>query len=481
MSDVAVVGSGPNGLAAAVTMARAGLSVHVYEAAETVGGGTRTTELMELGHVHDICSAVHPLALASPFFRAFGLSKRIELITPDIAYGHPLDGGRSALAYRDLGRTVEALGRDGDTWRRVFAPLVRHVDGVVDVLLNSLLRVPADPVALTLFGLRALQLGTAAGRAVAGFRTEEARSLFSGVASHPVGPQPSLSSAGAGLLLGTAAHAKGWPIPIGGSQAIANAMVADLLAHGGTVTTGRRVTDLNELKSAKTVLLDVAPRGFLEMSRDLLPLKYANALRQFRYADAACKVDFILSGPVPWADPELTGASTVHVGGSSVDIARAENDVAAGRHPDRPFVLASQPTPFDSSRAPAGHHVLWTYCHVPAGSTRNMTEAIADQIERFAPGFRDVVVRSQATTAAGLERYNANYVGGDFGSGATSLRQMVARPTFSPKPWVTPLEGVYLCSSSTPPGPGVHGMSGYLAAKIALKRQYGLQPPPLNQ
>ncbi len=480
MTDVAVVGSGPNGLAAAVTMARAGLVVHVYEAADTLGGGARTAELMEPGHIHDICSAVHPLVLASPFFRQFGLTDRVELLTPDISYGHPLDGGRSALAYRDLGRTANALGRDGDAWRRVFGPLVRRFDGVADALLNSLLRVPADPVALAEFGVRALQLGTAAGRGLAGFRTEEARSLFTGVASHPVGRQPSLSSAGAGLLLAAAAHEDGWPIPVGGSQAITDAMVDDLLAHGGTVTTGQQIRHLDELEPASTILLDVAPRNFLQMTRDRLPLKYAKALGQFRYADAACTVNFTLSDPVPWADPELAGASTVHVGGTSAEIARAEGEVASGRHPERPYVLASQPTSFDTTRAPDGTHILWTYCHVPSGSTRDMTAEITAQLERFAPGFRDVVLRSRATTAAGLERYNANYVGGDFGAGATSLRQMVARPTFSPHPWKTPLEGVYLCSASTPPGPGVHGMAGYLAATLALKRSHGLDAPALG-
>ncbi|MDQ0077573.1 phytoene desaturase family protein [Arthrobacter oryzae] len=478
MPDVAVVGSGPNGLAAAVTMARAGLKVHVYEAADTPGGGLRTSELMQPGHLHDICSAVQPMALASPFFRAFELSRRVDLITPELSFGSPLDGGRAALAYHSLDRTVAGLGRDGPAYRRLMAPLVRRANGVADFTLNQLLRVPHDPVAAILFGLRTLEQGSPAWGAR--FREELAPALLTGVAAHSVGRLPSLAPSGAGLMLGTLAHAQGWPIPVGGSVSIARAMVRDIEAHGGTVETGRRIGSLEELPAAKATLLDIAPPALLRLAGDSLPAGYRRQLESFRFGNAACKVDFILSGPVPWEAAGLADAGTVHVGGSRAEMAEAENLVAAGRHPERPYVLVSQPSRFDSSRAPMGRQVLWTYCHVPTGSTVDMAEAVSAQLERFAPGFRDLVVGVHVTTAAGLAEYNENYVGGDFAAGLMDLRGLIQRPVISPVPWRTPLAGVYLCSSSTPPGPGVTGMPGFHAAKYALKDIFGLPLPRLG-
>jgi phytoene dehydrogenase-like protein len=478
MPDVAVVGSGPNGLAAAVTMARAGLKVHVYEAAGTPGGGLRTSELMQPGHLHDICSAVQPMALASPFFRAFELSRRVDLITPELSFGSPLDGGRAALAYHSLDRTVAGLGRDGPAYRRLMAPLVRRANGVADFTLNQLLRVPHDPVAAILFGLRTLEQGSPAWGAR--FREELAPALLTGVAAHSVGRLPSLAPSGAGLMLGTLAHAQGWPIPVGGSVSIARAMVRDIEAHGGTVETGRRIGSLEELPAAKATLLDIAPPALLRLAGDSLPAGYRRQLESFRFGNAACKVDFILSGPVPWEAAGLADAGTVHVGGSRAEMAEAENLVAAGRHPERPYVLVSQPSRFDSSRAPEGRQVLWTYCHVPTGSTVDMAEAVSAQLERFAPGFRDLVVGVHVTTAAGLAEYNENYVGGDFAAGLMDLRGLIQRPVISPVPWRTPLAGVYLCSSSTPPGPGVTGMPGFHAAKYALKDIFGLPLPRLG-
>lgn len=478
MPDVAVVGSGPNGLAAAVTMARAGLKVHVYEAAGTPGGGLRTSELMQPGHLHDICSAVQPMALASPFFRSFELSRRVELITPELSFGSPLDGGRAALAYRSLDRTVAGLGGDGPAYGRLMAPLVRRANGVADFTLNQLLRIPHDPLAAILFGLRTLEQGSPAWGAR--FRDELAPALLTGVAAHSVGRLPSLAPAGAGLMLGTLAHAQGWPIPVGGSVSIARAMVRDIEAHGGTVETGRPISSLEELPAAKATLLDIAPPALLRLAGDRLPSGYRRSLESFRFGNAACKVDFILSGPVPWAAAGLTDAGTVHVGGSRAEMADAENLVAAGKHPERPYVLVSQPSRFDASRAPEGRHILWTYCHVPAGSTVDMTEAVSAQLERFAPGFRDLVVQAHVTTAAGLAEYNQNYVGGDFAAGLMDLRGLIQRPVVSPVPWRTPLAGVYLCSSSTPPGPGVTGMPGFHAAKYALKDIFGLPLPRLG-
>ena len=478
MPDVAVVGSGPNGLAAAVTMARAGLKVHVFEAAVSPGGGLRTSELMRPGHLHDICSAVQPMALASPFFHAFELSRRIDLITPELSFGSPLDGGRAAFAYRSLDRTAAGLGRDGPAYRRLMAPLVRRATGVADFTLNQLLRIPRDPLAAVLFGLRALEQGSPAWNAR--FREDLAPALLTGVAAHSVGGLPSLAPAGAGLMLGTLAHAQGWPIPVGGSVAIARAMVRDIEAHGGTVETGRRIDSLAELPAAKATLLDVAPPALLRLAGDRLPAGYRRSLASFRFGNAACKVDFILSGPVPWEAAGLADAGTVHVGGTRAEMAEAENQVAAGKHPEQPYVLVSQPSRFDASRAPEGRHILWTYCHVPVGSTVDMAEAVTAQLERFAPGFRDVVIQVHVTTAAGLAEYNQNYVGGDFAAGLMDLRGLVQRPVISPVPWRTPLAGVYLCSSSTPPGPGVTGMPGFHAAKYALKDIFGLPLPPLG-
>jgi phytoene dehydrogenase-like protein len=478
MPDVAVVGSGPNGLAAAVTLARAGLKVHVYEAAATWGGGVRTSELMEPGHFHDVCSAVHPMVLASPFFREFGLSRKIGLEVPDVSYGSPLDGGRAALAYRSLERTAAGLGRDGRAFRRLMAPLVDRVDGITDLTLNQLLRVPRDPVAAGLFGLRTLEQGSRLWGLR--FRGDLAPALLSGVAAHAVSPLPALASAGAGLMLGALAHAEGWPVPLGGSAAIAEALVADLRAHGGVVETEARINSLAELPPVRATLLDVAPPGLLRLAEGRFPDRYRRALESFRFGNGACKVDFILSGPVPWAAPGLGDAGTVHVGGTRAEMAEAENQVAAGRHPERPYVLVSQPSRFDASRAPAGRHILWSYCHVPAGSTVDMGEAVIAQLERFAPGFRDVVVQYQVTTAAGLADYNENYVGGDFAAGLMDLRGLVQRPVLGPVPWRTPLRGVYLCSSSTPPGPGVTGMPGYHAARYALKDIFGMTVPALG-
>ncbi|OFI36490.1 dehydrogenase [Arthrobacter sp. SW1] len=482
MADVAVVGSGPNGLAAAVVMARAGLSVRVYEAAEALGGGARTAELLEPGHLYDVCSAVHPMALASPFFRAFGLEQRVELRLPEVQYGTPLDGGRAALAYRSLERTVAELGADGPAFGRLMRPLVERVEGMLDVTQNQLLRVPRDPLAALRLGLATLsQGGPWWNRRFAG---EEAPALLTGAAAHAVGALPSLVPAGAGLMLSTLAHVGGWPVPVGGSGAIVDAMVRDIEAHGGVFETGVRVRSLDELRPARAVLLDVAPPELLGIAGDALEgatgARYRRALEAFRFGNAACKVDLILSGPVPWAAPGLAAAGTVHVGGTRAEMAAAENEVAAGRHPAKPYVLVAQPSVVDPGRAPAGRHILWTYCHVPAGSTVDVSAAVTDRIEAFAPGFRDVVVDWKTTTAAGLAAYNPNYVGGDFGAGAMNVPGLLRRPVVSTVPWRTPLAGVYLCSSSTPPGPGVTGMAGFHAARHALKDVFGVKVPELG-
>ncbi|MDP9887414.1 phytoene desaturase family protein [Pseudarthrobacter enclensis] len=478
MPDVTVVGAGPNGLSAAAVMARAGLSVEVFEAATKIGGGTRTTELMQPGHFHDVCSAVHPMAVASPFFRAFELPRRVELITPEVSFGSPLEGGKAALAYKSLDATAEGLGQDGPAYRRLMEPLVHNIDDVMDFTQNQLLRIPRNPLVAGIYGLRTLEQGT--GLWNLRFREELAPALLSGVAAHAISHLPSLAAAGAGLMLGALGHAGGWPIPRGGSAAISTALADDIRAHGGIIHTEAPIDRLEQLPAARATLLDVAPKGLLDMARDSLPVHYRRALERFRYGNGSCKVDFILSGPVPWQAPGLSDAGTVHVGGTRAELARSENEVSAGRHPDRPYVLVAQPSSFDPSRAPAGRHTLWTYCHVPSGSTRDMTSQVVAQLERFAPGFRDLVVESHVITAAELAEYNRNYIGGDFSAGIMDVRGLIQKPVVSPVPWRTPLLGVYLCSSSTPPGPGVTGMPGMHAARHALRDVFKLPVPDLG-
>lgn len=478
MPDVNVVGAGPNGLAAAAIMARAGLSVEVFEAAGSIGGGTRTTELMQPGHFHDVCSAVHPMALASPFFRAFELARRVDLVTPDLSYASPLDGGRAALAYRSLDRTAFELGKDGAAYRHLMAPLVARTADIMDFTQDQLLRIPRNPVAAGIFGARTAEQGSHLWNLR--FREDKAPALLSGVAAHAISRQPSLAASGAGLMLGALGHAGGWPIPVGGSAAIAAALAQDIRDHGGLIHTDTPVDRLADLPPAQASLLNVSPRGFAGMAGDALPPRYRSSLESFRYGNGSCKVDFILSGPVPWQAAGLADAGTVHVGGTREEIARSENEVTAGRHPDRPYVLVAQPSRFDATRAPAGRHTLWTYCHVPAGSTKDMTESVTAQLERFAPGFRDLIVDSNTVTAAELARYNRNYIGGDFSVGTMDLRGLIQRPVVSLVPWRTPLPGVYLCSSATPPGPGVTGMPGMHAATYALRDMFGLGLPTLG-
>lgn len=469
-----VVGSGPNGLAAAVTLARAGYAVRVLEAAETIGGGTRTEELTLPGFRHDVCSAVHPAAIMSPFFRAIGLD--VEWLVPELSYAHPIPGQEPALAWRDIERTADGLGRDAAGWLRMLRPLTERIHDVVSFTSDQLLRVPAHPVTATRFGLRALELAGPLARAE--LRTPAARALVWGPMAHANTVLPSLGAAGAGLLLAAQAHAAGWPLVRGGSQAIADALLADLVAHGGSVDTGRRVADLGALDwgdpaDGDVLMLDTSPR--LLLTHPDLPVPYRRALTRFRYGAAVAKLDLALDGPVPWTDPALAGAVTVHLGGTAEQIRAAEREVAAGRMPHDPFVIVVQPSVVDPSRAPGGAHVVWAYAHVPNGWPGDAAEAVLARIEQFAPAVRERVLGAHAVRASEREAGNANEVGGDISGGAFTFRQAVVRPVLSAHPWRTPVRGVYLSSASTPPGPAVHGMNGWHAARLAIDDMLGIR------
>lgn len=483
-TDVAVIGSGPNGLAAAVTMARAGLQVHLYEAEPTLGGGARTLDLQLAGHLrHDVCSAVHPLAVASPFFTEFDLHARgVRFTVPQISYAQPLADEPAALAYRDLDRTAIELGPDGAAWQQLYEPLLDHLQMLLGIALGDMrslppgLTSPGGLLAAARYGLRVLHLGTAAHRTR--FVGTAAPALFAGVAAHGVAPLPGPAPAGLGLLLGLLGHVTGWPLPVGGSQAITDALAADLRAHGGTIHTSTPIHDYRDLPRARSYFFDTAPGALVSIWGDRLPPGTARRLRAFQHGNAVAKVDFVLAGPVPWRDAPVGRAGTVHVGGTWADMARAEADVAAGRHAPRPMVLLSDPAVFDPGRTQQGLRPLWTYAHVPAGSTADVTDQVVAQIERFAPGFRDVVVDSRCVPAARMSQMNANYVGGDIGAGALQLRRIITGPTARWNPYSTGIPGVYLCSAAAPPAPGVHGMCGHHAARWALRERFGVNAPP---
>lgn len=476
--DAVVVGSGPNGLAAALRLAAAGCSVRVYERATTWGGGTRTTELTEPGFLHDVCSAGHPLLIGSPFFAEFDLAARgVRFAHAELPFAHPLPDGRAALVYRDLARTAASLGGDGPTYERLLGPLVSDAPRLMTTLLGTFRRPPISGLPAALHFAR---YGLRSAASLAGmFEGEAARAILAGCASHGKMRLDRPVTGGLGMVLALLAHAVGWPVVVGGSQRVSDAMVATLEAAGGEVVTGHEVRSLAELPSARVVLLDVSPADFVRLAgRDSLPGLYRKSLRRFRYGVGVCKVDLALSAPVPWRNPGVGRAGTIHLGGTFEQIAAAEAEVAAGRHAERPYVLTVQPTVADPSRAPAGKHVLWAYCHVPPGSTVDRSAAIEAQVEAAAPGFRDLVIGRHVMTSAQVADYDPNYVGGDISTGETSLFQMLARPAPRWATYRTPIDGVYLCSSATPPGPAVHGMCGDHAARLALRRHFGIRNPP---
>jgi phytoene dehydrogenase-like protein len=472
--DAVVVGSGPNGLIGAVTLAQAGLKVLLLEAADEFGGGLRGGALTGLdGFSHDLCATVLPLARASVAFRELDLD--VEWAYPAVQAAHPLDGQDAVLIHREVGATAKGLGsrRDALAWRESVGAAAGTNGasgdfGLVDSLLSPLSK-PRAPLRLVRYGVLGLLPATVLGRTV--FGGERARAALAGMAAHSMVDLRRPITGGYGLLLAALAHQVGWPVVRGGSAQLTKALIGRFIQHGGVAEAGRSVEDLADLPRAPVILLDLTPRQLLAVCGDRLPPVYARRLRDYRYGPGVFKLDWALSGPVPWRDPAVGDAATVHLGGTLSEIAHGEAEVAAGRHPDRPFVLAVQPSVADPSRAPDGKHVLWAYCHVPNGSAKDMTAAIEDQVERFAPGFRDVVLARAAHDTAAMERHNANLVGGDIAGGYCGLAQFVRRPVLSPYPWRTPLPGVYLCSASTPPGAGVHGMGGYHAARLALADQ----------
>ncbi len=465
--DAVVVGAGPNGLAAAVELARRGRSVAVLEAEDRVGGGTRSDEITHPGFIHDLGSAIHPLGYASPFFASLPLEEHgLEWVHPPAPLAHPFDDGTAAVLERSTERTGATLGRDAEAYKNLMNPLSEDARRIQASLTGSL-RAPRHPLALTSAGLRSL--GSARGFAEAAFEGEKARALFAGNAAHSFLPLEKRPSALFGLVLGALGHAFGWPLPKGGSQSIADALASYLISLGGEIFTGVRVRSVDDVPKTRTVLFDVTPRQLLDIAGEHFTERYGGALKRYRYGPGVFKVDLALDGPIPWTAEESLRAGTVHLGGTLDEISAGEAAVARGEHPERPFVLLAQQSLFDPTRAPEGKHTVWAYCHVPNGSTFDMTERIEAQIERFAPGFRDRILARSAWGPADLERWNANLVGGDINGGLMDVRQLFARPMIRPNPYSTSAPGLYLCSSSTPPGGAVHGLCGFMAARSALR------------
>jgi phytoene dehydrogenase-like protein len=465
--DDIIVGAGHNALVCALYLAKAGRRVLVLERSSEIGGALRSAELTLPGFVHDVCSAIHPLGLGSPFFRTLPLARHgLDWIQPELPLAHPLDDGSAVLLERSVEATAQGLGADGTAYRRLMTGLVADWERLAPDLLGPL-RLPRHPIAQARFGLAGMRSARRLAESV--FQTDRARALFAGLAAHSILPLEKPFSAAFGLVLGILGHAVGWPLPRGGSQRISDALAAHLRGLGAELVTGARVGSLEELPPARAILCDVTPRQLLQLAGDRLPPGYRRRLARYRYGPGVFKLDLALAGPVPWRARECTRAGTVHLGGTLPEIAEAEAAVWRGQHPERPYVLVAQQSLFDPSRAPAGRHTLWAYCHVPNGSQQDMGERILAQLERFAPGVRDLVLARHSMGPARFEQYNANFVGGDINGGAQDLSQLFARPVLRRVPYATPVPGLYLCSASTPPGGGVHGMCGHHAARAAVR------------
>jgi phytoene dehydrogenase-like protein len=470
--DAVIVGSGPNGLAAAITLALSGCSVLVLEANATIGGGARSAELTLPGFTHDVCSAVHPLGAGSPFFKTLPLERfGLSWIQPEIPLAHPLDDGTAACLHRDVDLTADSLGSDARAYRQLMKPLTRNWERLANEFLQPMLHLPRHPFALARFGIPAIC--PAAFLAKVLFKQESARALFAGIAAHSFLPLEALVSSAFAFVLGIAGHTVGWPIPRNGSQSIANALADCLREFGGKLEINRRVESFEDLPRSRAFLLDISAWQFARLAGTRLPLRYRKRLENFRHAPGIFKIDYALSSPIPWKAEVCKRAGTVHLGGTINEIARTERDVGNGKIPEHPFVLVAQQSLFDETRAPRGQHTLWAYCHVPFGCTADMSERIEEQIERFAPGFRDCILARHKINVVDLETRNPNLAGGDINGGAANLLQLIARPIFSNTPYRTPLPGTYLCSASTPPGGGVHGMCGHHAARAALREIFG--------
>ena len=465
--DAVVVGAGPNGLSAAIAIAEKGHSVLVVEGQNTVGGGARSAALTLPGFLHDVCSAVYPMAVSSPFLSNLPLHNHgLGWIQPPTPLAHPLDDGTAVMLERSVDATAEGLGCDAAPYRRLFGPIVKHWHKLVSDTLGPL-RVPRHPLVTARFALNGLR--SALSVAHARFRGERAKALFAGLAAHSILPLERPVSAAFGLVLGSSGHAVGWPMPRGGAQRIADALASHLVSLGGRIETGMPVKRLEELPASRVTLLNVTPRQLIAIAGRRLPGSFRRRLQDYRYGPAAFKIDWALSGPIPWRAQECARAGTLHLGGTLAEIAHAEREVWQGRHPERPFVLLSQPSLFDPSRAPKGLHTAWAYCHVPNGSRVDMTDRIEAQVERFAPGFKEVILERSVRPPSAMEQYNPNYVGGDINGGVQDLGQLFSRPARMFRPYAVPSTDIFICSSSTPPGGGVHGMCGYFAAQAALR------------
>jgi phytoene dehydrogenase-like protein len=467
MSTAYIVGSGPNGLACGAVLARAGVDVTVLEAAETIGGGTRSSELTLPGLMHDHCSAVHPMAVASPVFRELGLEQHgLEWCWPEIDLAHPLEGGRAGVMFRSLEQTAAGLGADGDPWKRLFERPARAFPKLNDDIVQPVIHLPRHPLSLARFGVPAL---FPASTLVKGFETEEAKALFGGVAAHSFSPLNQVMSSAVGMALVAAGHSEGWPVAKGGSRAITDALAAVILAEGGRIETGRPVESLDDLPSVDAVVLDLSPRGVIDVAGERLPESSRRAYARYRYGPGSFKLDLAIEGGIPWANEACRRAGTVHVGGDFAEIALAESEINDGRMPEKPFLLVGQQYLADPSRSRGDIHPIWAYAHVPNGYPGDASEAILDQIERFAPGTRERIVGRASRSALEFAAYNRNFIGGDIANGANSPRQLIARPRLALDPYRTGAEGVWICSAATPPGGGVHGMGGANAARSVLK------------
>lgn len=476
--DAIVVGSGPNGLAAAITMQQAGLSVLLVEAKDSIGGGLRSAELTQPGFVHDICSAIHPMAADSPFFKTLPLHQHgLELLTPPIAAAHPFDDGSAATLARSMEETAQSLGQDAKSYARLIQPLVQNWSKIAGDALGPL-SIPSHPFAMGRFGISAMMPAT--GLANLHFKTKGARGLFAGMAAHSIQPLSNLASSAIGLVLMAMGHINGWPIPKGGSRSIAKAMASYFMSLGGKIETGFNVKSLDQLPSAHAVLFDVTPRQLLQIAGHTFSPLYKKQLTRYRYGMGVFKVDWALASPIPFTAAECRKAGTLHLGNTIEEIATNEKATSRGAHPEKPFVLLAQQSLFDDTRAPAGKHTAWAYCHVPNGSEVDMTVAIEQQVERFAPGFRDLILDRHTLNTSQMEAYNPNYIGGDINGGIIDIGQLFTRPALRLSPYRTSAKGLYICSSSTPPGGGVHGMCGYHAASRALKDIFKLKAQPLG-